>query len=283
MTQQTPQSIQDFIPQSIIDEKIKPLEAEIQRLKAELEDKSLAAARWNALMGCARVRVLGSAGLKDPVDPNGKAFGNYAHIGLELWTKHSGETLPGVIELIEKFADKATAALSEPDECLEAGGEKPDRRAMQLISEIMLLGGLDNLMVLAKCAYLEGQKTRLKVNRNRDDLWYKDGLLQSEALITARYRLAGVKYDTPIFAVLYPGLPLIPTAANVVSLYAEIGDLNAELLKPVNNIVITLISQAFEDGYCCESPEIYDKELCVNDSDAIQMIDTLIGIAKKIL
>ncbi len=42
------------------------------------------AARWRAFIGSARIRMLGSAGL------NGDRDG-YAHLGLEIWTKHPGD------------------------------------------------------------------------------------------------------------------------------------------------------------------------------------------------
>jgi hypothetical protein len=38
------------------------------------------AARWRAFVGSSRIRPLGSAGLSDPMP------GNYAHMGLEVWT-----------------------------------------------------------------------------------------------------------------------------------------------------------------------------------------------------
>jgi hypothetical protein len=60
------------------------------------------AERWRALVGCARVRVLGSAGLNDPES-------EYAHIGLELWTRHAARSLPDAIETLTAFADRASA------------------------------------------------------------------------------------------------------------------------------------------------------------------------------
>lgn len=44
------------------------------------------AARWRALLGSARLRGLGSAGLDG-------AQGDYAHIGIEAWTIHPPSSL----------------------------------------------------------------------------------------------------------------------------------------------------------------------------------------------
>ena len=73
------------------------------------------AARWRALLGTARIRPLGSAGLKTPENRN------YAHLGLELWTTYgrdySAELIERMdrenaigIEWLTKFADIAMAA-----------------------------------------------------------------------------------------------------------------------------------------------------------------------------
>lgn len=45
-------------------------------------DDARDAARWRAFLGSARIRMLGSAGLKEPM-PN-----NYAHLGMEIWTAY---------------------------------------------------------------------------------------------------------------------------------------------------------------------------------------------------
>jgi hypothetical protein len=60
------------------------------------------AERWRALIGCARVRVMGSAGLSDPQS-------NFAHIGVEFWTHHAAQSTPEAIETILKFVERATA------------------------------------------------------------------------------------------------------------------------------------------------------------------------------
>lgn len=75
---------------------------------------ALDAARWRAVLGSAYLRPLGSAGLCSPM-PN-----NYAHIGLELWTKYdaAGEDLSlenmRAASWLTKYADVARAAQAEP-------------------------------------------------------------------------------------------------------------------------------------------------------------------------
>jgi hypothetical protein len=59
------------------------------------------AARWRALIGCARVRVLGTSGIYRP-NPDG-----FAHIGVEFWTKHP---TPSTSEAIEDLTNFATIA-----------------------------------------------------------------------------------------------------------------------------------------------------------------------------
>jgi hypothetical protein len=67
----------------------------------------LDAERWQALIGSARVRVLGSAGLTSAKDPNGNPWNGYAHIGLELWTRHDAPSNPIAITWLTKYADIA--------------------------------------------------------------------------------------------------------------------------------------------------------------------------------
>jgi len=67
------------------------------------------AERWRALIGCARVRVLGSAGITRDIDSFGNAYGDFCHIGVELWTKHECSSEPTAIEWLTKFADKAVS------------------------------------------------------------------------------------------------------------------------------------------------------------------------------
>lgn len=76
--------------------------------------------RWRAVLGCARIRVLGSAGLHSDLDTYGNRHGSYGHIGLELWTKHDAPSFPEAIADFIKFADKAIAARAE------AGGQRAD-------------------------------------------------------------------------------------------------------------------------------------------------------------
>jgi hypothetical protein len=74
------------------------------------------AARWRALIGSARVRVLGSAGLISELNPYDKPWDGYAHIGLELWTRHeaAANEPPDAAEWITKYADIAIdAAIAE--------------------------------------------------------------------------------------------------------------------------------------------------------------------------
>lgn len=78
-------------------------------------DETRDAARWRALVGSARVRVIGSAGLRTNIDPYGNPWDGYAHIGLELWTKHAPDAInepPDAVEWLTKYAD--TAALHPP-------------------------------------------------------------------------------------------------------------------------------------------------------------------------
>jgi hypothetical protein len=65
------------------------------------------AAKWRALVGCARIRVLGTAGVYEQL-PDG-----YAHIGLELWTKHPASSTPASIEEFEKFVAIARATATK--------------------------------------------------------------------------------------------------------------------------------------------------------------------------
>jgi hypothetical protein len=60
--------------------------------------------RWRALVGCARIRVLGSAGLVS-ANPDG-----YAHLGLELWTHHEAGHEGPAVEWLTAFADRCIAA-----------------------------------------------------------------------------------------------------------------------------------------------------------------------------
>lgn len=78
------------------------------------------AERWRALVGCARVRILGSAGIR-PANPSG-----HAHIAAEFWTHHDIATHPLAIEDLVAFADRAAQAKSaQPKLC---GNPLPGKR-----------------------------------------------------------------------------------------------------------------------------------------------------------
>jgi IS5 family transposase len=95
---------------------IKRLRAHIADLQSQLaaqrERDGRDAARWRALLA-GRVRVLGSAGLHSEVNPYGEPHNRYAHIGLELWTKHEAESYPRAVDDLTKYADIAVAAMSK--------------------------------------------------------------------------------------------------------------------------------------------------------------------------
>jgi hypothetical protein len=55
------------------------------------------AARWDALMSCERIRVIGSAKLGDP---------EYQHIGIELWSAFDDyEDISGAVKKLETFVE----------------------------------------------------------------------------------------------------------------------------------------------------------------------------------
>ena len=73
-----------------------------------ISDDARDAARWRALIGCGRVRVLGSAGVRKP-SPTG-----YAHIGVEFWTHHETPTDPASIDDLIAFTERAAAGAAQP-------------------------------------------------------------------------------------------------------------------------------------------------------------------------
>jgi hypothetical protein len=75
---------------------------------ADFEQDAL---RWRAVIGCARLRALGSSGLTSDFDFYGNPHGNNAHIGLELWTMHDAGTEELGVRWFNKFADKAVAVM----------------------------------------------------------------------------------------------------------------------------------------------------------------------------
>lgn len=79
------------------------VEATIAQLEAQLEEErarnaadQLDVARWRGLLGCARIRPLGSAGLENP-EP-----GFYAHMGLEVWTTFSRNYSPKLLTELDQ-------------------------------------------------------------------------------------------------------------------------------------------------------------------------------------
>lgn len=54
------------------------------------------AARWRALIGCARIRPIGSAGIEQP-DPD-----HHAHLGLELWTRFGRDYRPELLVQLDQ-------------------------------------------------------------------------------------------------------------------------------------------------------------------------------------
>lgn len=92
--------------------------SDVHRLVAALEAKAGVygdfeqdALRWRAVIGCARLRALGSSGLTSDNDFYGNPHGNNAHIGLELWTMHDAGTEELGVRWFIKFADKAVAVM----------------------------------------------------------------------------------------------------------------------------------------------------------------------------
>lgn len=74
------------------------------------QSDALAARRWNALLASAYLRPLGNAGINSPM------AGNYAHLGLELWTRYNvtdddvGDENACAREWLTKYVDIAHAA-----------------------------------------------------------------------------------------------------------------------------------------------------------------------------
>lgn len=85
------------------DDMAKSLRESIQTVKQELDnienyhednDLALKAKRWDALMSCGRIRILGSAKLGSETAPQ--------HIGLELWEQYPAESLSDSLQLQQK-------------------------------------------------------------------------------------------------------------------------------------------------------------------------------------
>ena len=58
------------------------------------------AARWDALMGCERIRILGWA----RGGPQGKD-GNIQHMGIDMWTKHPELPKPEDLTTFHEFIE----------------------------------------------------------------------------------------------------------------------------------------------------------------------------------
>jgi hypothetical protein len=81
-----------------------------QRMLDELAAMERDAAKWRALIGSARIRPIGCAGLLPGSGPDSV----YGHLGLELWTRHAHvpndtEHQRGV-EWLELYVEKAQRA-----------------------------------------------------------------------------------------------------------------------------------------------------------------------------
>lgn len=90
----------------------------LHNLRVEAAALNIAAQRWNALINTARIRVLGYAGLDKQAHPDGREYGDYAHLGLELWTQHPPtldryEDSKHNIKLLTEYADKSRVANTE--------------------------------------------------------------------------------------------------------------------------------------------------------------------------
>ncbi len=100
------------------DEEIKVLRSAVENLTKRLVAEETDAKRWRAMLASDRIRMLGSAGLNTP-EPD-----NYAHFGMEIWTKYGSSPDPKLRldmehgnvlgrEWLTKYADIAIAAQKE--------------------------------------------------------------------------------------------------------------------------------------------------------------------------
>lgn len=99
---------------------------------------ALDAEKWRALTGCARVRMLGNAGCNPDkqLDPYGKPYGDFAHIGLELWTMHSAPTEPTALAALEVFVDKAVKLRRASGEQLPAVTEDAIAKSKRVLAAV---------------------------------------------------------------------------------------------------------------------------------------------------
>ena len=73
------------------------------------------AARWRALVNCARIRLFGWAGLDVAAVPIAdSAARNYVHFGAEFWTVHPAGSDKLAGEVLTQFADAAIRAQAMP-------------------------------------------------------------------------------------------------------------------------------------------------------------------------
>lgn len=96
-------------------------------------DEALAAARWRAFLDSARIRILGSAGIKSDTAPDGTPHNGYAHFGMEIWTKYGTSLSPEQLEqmrannesareVLTKYADIAIEAQRAAIRAAQEGG-----------------------------------------------------------------------------------------------------------------------------------------------------------------
>lgn len=86
-------------------------EKQAQALCDTMNTNAQDASRWRAFIGSARIRIIGSAGIRKPEE------NHYAHVGMEIWTGYgkkgeynlSVETEHGR-EVLTQYADIAIAA-----------------------------------------------------------------------------------------------------------------------------------------------------------------------------
>lgn len=94
-------------------------------LQRQLKGANASAERWRALIGCARITAMGSAGLVVPRDDG------YAHLTVNLWTQGERETETYPREWLTQFVDIARAAVTKSATMTElnakfAGRERGD-------------------------------------------------------------------------------------------------------------------------------------------------------------
>jgi hypothetical protein len=257
-----------------LNQQIDGLHAQIEQLKAELLQKSVSAARWDAVMACGRIRVLGSAGLASDTDPYNKPYGHYGHLGLELWTKHEASTPPENILLFEKFADKAIAEQAAPkgpaDETVKNG-----QKAITFLEQLKSIGGLHNLLALASQAYDEGYNTSVKVQQGTEKFSFEMGWGQSAAARITRLRASCITNSKQTIAGLDVDQTILPTLELIEEMQGELTQHSWEAT------CIGFIEQVFQEGFNNHSlqskhPDLFGYALGLESSEAIQTIKNLL-------